>query len=304
MKAVGSLLVSGNGQFTKTGRMAGVMDCMKVFRAVILGVAAVLVLLPLVYTVTNACMGSSELLYYYGSLWNGEERYITFHLIPDRWSLEGLYRVLLAVPDYLIKFWNSLGMTVLIVAGQTGLSLLAGYGFSRFRFPGRGVLFVAVVILMMMPYQVTLVSNYIVLDDMGLIGSYAAVILPGMFSSFGVFLMKQVMDEIPDEVLEAAKLDGAGIWRTLLYIAAPVCRGGIISLILLCFIDNWNMVEQPLVFLREERMYPLSVFLARSLAQTGSAGFACGVLALVPVMLLYMNFKDELVNGIAASRLK
>ncbi len=283
---------------------AGESKNMKVLRAAILAAAAVLVLLPLVYTVSNAFMGNSELLHYYGSLWSGERRYMNFHLIPDRWSLEGLYRVFLADANYLTKFWNSLGMTAAIVTGQVLLSLTAGYGFSRFRFPGRNVLFVAVIILMMMPYQVTLVSNYIVLDHMGLLGSYAAMILPGIFSSFGVFLIKQTVDEIPAETLEAAKLDGAGVFRTLIYIVAPICRGGIVSLILLNFVDNWNMVEQPIVFLKEERMYPLSVFLARSLSDTKSAGFACGLLALAPVMLLYMNFKEELMNGIAVSSLK
>lgn len=277
---------------------------MKALRRLILAAAAVLVLLPLAYTVTNAFMGADEIAHYYGGLWNGEERYVTFHLFPDRWSLQGLYAALLSTPDYLAKFWNSVGMASLIVAGQIAVSVLAGYGFSRFRFPGRYPLFVLVIIIMMMPYQVTLVSNYIILDRMGLVGSYASVMLPAAFSSFGVFLMKQTVDEIPREVLEAARLDGAGQWRTIFHIVVPLCRGGVLSLLLLSFIDNWNMVEQPQVFLREERMYPLSVFLAQSLSGAGAAGFACGVLALAPVMLLYMNFKDELVNGIAASSIK
>lgn len=278
---------------------------MKLVKSVILILMTVLVLLPLVYTVTNAFMGRNELSYYYGSLWEYDnQRYITFHLFPERWSLQGIYEVLLATPEYLLKFWNSLGMTALIVAGQVVTAVLAGYGFSRFRFPGRYALFTAVVIIMMMPYQVTLVSNYIILDRLHLVGSYAAVILPGIFSAFGVFLMKQTMDEIPDEVLEAAKLDGAGQWKVIFHIVIPVSRGGIISLVLLAFIDNWNMVEQPQVFLRDTQMYPLSVFLAQSVSGTGTAGFACGVLALLPVILLYMNFQDELVNGIAASRIK
>lgn len=281
------------------------MKVKKLGKSIILIITTVLILLPLVYTVTNAFMGGSELSYYYGSLWEYDnQRYITFHLLPERWSLEGMYQVLLATPEYLIKFWNSFGMTALIVAGQAAVAVLAGYGFSRFRFPGRYPLFVAVVIIMMMPYQVTLVSNYIILDRLHLIGSYAAVILPGIFSAFGVFLMKQTMDEIPDEILEAAKLDGAGQWKTMFHIVLPVSRGGIISLVLLAFIDNWNMVEQPQVFLRDTQMYPLSIFLAQSMTGTGTAGFACGALALLPVMLLYMNFRDELVNGIAASRIK
>lgn len=203
-----------------------------------------------------------------------------------------------------MKFWNSLGITSAIAAGQVFVSCLAGYGFSRFRFPGRYPLFVLVVILMMMPYQVTLVSNYIILDRLNLIGGYAAVILPGIFSSFGVFLMKQVMDEIPQEVLEAARLDGAGQIRTLLSVAVPVSKGGIASLLLLNFVDNWNMVEQPVVFLKEKSMYPLSIFLADSLSGSGTEIFACGVLALLPVLLLFAYFRDELAGGIAASSFK
>ncbi|MDE7311889.1 MAG: carbohydrate ABC transporter permease [Eubacterium sp.] len=275
------------------------------FKTILFTAMTVLFLLPVVYTAANAFMDANELSYYYGSLWGyGQKQYMAFHLFPDRWSLQSLYEVLLATPEYLLKFWNSLGMTVLIVAGQTVVSVLAGYGFSRFRFPGRGPLFAAVVMIMMMPYQVTLVSNYIILDRMHLVGSYAAVVLPGIFSSFGVFLMKQAIDEIPDEILEAAKLDGAGQWNTLLRIVLPVSRSGMISLVLLAFIDHWNMVEQPQVFLRDTQMYPLSIFLAQSLSHTGTAGFACGVLAMLPVMLLYMNFKEALVKGIALSRIK
>lgn len=277
----------------------------KIIKNMIFAVVSLLILLPLVYTASNAFMDGNELSYYYGSLWDfSSRRYITFHLFPDRWSLQSLYEVLFATPEYLMKFWNSLGMTILIVAEQTVVSVLAGYGFSRFRFPGRNLMFAAVVIIMMMPYQVTLVSNYIILDRLQLIGSYAAVILPGIFSAFGVFLMKQTMDEIPDEVLEAARLDGAGQWKTVFHIVLPMSRSGIISLVLLAFIDNWNMVEQPQVFLRDTQMYPLSVFLAQSVSDTGTVGFACGILALLPVMLLYMNFREELVSGIAASGVK
>ena len=277
---------------------------MKILKNGILVLLSILVVLPFLFTVLNAFMGSEEFYEYYGWLNRDEAVYLAFHLFPDKWSFEAFVTVLLSAPDYLMKFWNSLGITTAIAGGQIFVSCLAGDGFSKFRFPGRYPLFVLVILLMMMPYQVTLVSNYIMLDRLGLIGSYGAVILPGIFSSFGVFLMKQVMDGISKEVLEAARLDGAGQLRVLLSVALPISKGGIASLLVLNFIDNWNMVEQPLVFLKDSSMYPLSIFLADSIQESGMEIFACGVLAMLPVLLLFAYFRDELISGISASELK
>ena len=113
-----------------------------------------------------------------------------FGLWPQQWSLHGWFEVLIRRPHYLVKFWNSLFLSVAIVAGQTLVSSLAGYAFSKFRFPGREALFFIVIIVMMMPYQVTLVSNYFVIRALGLMGSWAALIIPSVFSPFGVFLLR------------------------------------------------------------------------------------------------------------------
>lgn len=268
----------------------------------LLALLSVLVLFPVIYTVCSAFMSNREILYYYGSLVTeeaGEGRWLPFHLIPDAFSLDAFYQILLRRPDYLVKFWNSLFLTGVIVLGQLALSCLAGYGFSKRRFPASQVLFVLIVILMLMPYQVTLVSNYIVLNAAGLIGSYLSVILPGIFAPFGVFWMRQVMDGIPDELLEAAALDGAGQIRILCQVAVPAAKGGLVSLIILSFVDNWNMVEQPLVFLKDRTKYPLSIFLSQINAQTLGAAFASGLLAMLPVALLFAFFQEELAEGIS-----
>lgn len=277
---------------------------MKKLKYVWLILTALLVMIPLVFTVLNAFMGSKEFFCYYGGMYTGEPVYMTFHLFPDEWSLEAFRRILIETPNYLMKFWNSVGITGAIVAGQILVSVFAGYGFSKFQFWGKNVLFVLVIILMMMPYQVTLVSNYIILDKMGLIGTYAAVILPGIFSPFGTFLMRQVIDGIPKEFVEAARLDGAGHFKVLREIIVPIAKGGIVSLLMLNFIDNWNMVEQPLVFLREAQKYPLSIFLAESVSGSRMEIFACGVLAMLPPVLLFANFQDELISGIELSGIK
>lgn len=275
-----------------------------VVRKVVLLVCTGIILLPVAYTIMNVFMSTDEIMRYYSGIWKENGTYAVFHIFPDHWSLESLYEVLLASPDYLRKFWNSIGFAGAVVIGQLVISILAGYGFSKFCFPGRNVLFVLVVIIMMMPYQVTLVSNYIMLDQMGLTGSYAAVILPGIFSSFGVFLMKQIIDGIPQEIFEAARLDGAGQIHVLAEIVLPLAKGGMAALLILSFVDNWNMVEQPLVFLKDERMYPLSVFLSQSFSSSGGVIFACGLLAMLPVMLLYLYFQEELIEGISVSGIR
>lgn len=271
----------------------------KASRLMILSLFALFVLLPIIYTITNSFMGADEISKYYSN-----DKQMMVHLIPDKFSLNAYYQMLFRRPDYLIKFWNSLGLTSIIVLGQVVISTLAGYSFAKFKFPGRDTIFFILIILMMMPYQVTLVSNYIVLDKMHLIGSYWAIILPAIFSPFGVFLMRQVIVTMPDELIEAAKLDGANQFRLLFRIVVPRNKGGIVALIILSFIDNWNMVEQPLVFLDNKYKYPLSIFLSQINQSEPGLAFACGVLAMVPVALLFVFFEKELIEGIGFSNLK
>lgn len=274
----------------------------KILRHVVLLIFSILVLFPIVYTIMNSFMSTSEINYYYNQI-NSNDVKTTIHIIPDYFSFDGYYQMLFRRPDYLIKFWNSILLTCSIVAGQVFVSCLGGYAFSKFEFKFRDAIFFILIILMMMPYQVTLVSNYIVLDKMNLIGSYWAVILPGIFSPFGVFLMRQVISTMPNELLEAGKLDGAGQIKLLFHIVIPKNRSGIISLVILCFIDNWNMVEQPLVFLKDSTQYPLSIFLTQT-SRNMSLSFACGILAMLPVALLFIFYEQELVEGISFSNLK
>lgn len=251
-----------------------------------LSIMAFFALGPMLYTFVNAFSGGSS----YG-------------LFPTDWSIQGWKEVFWNRPHYLVKFWNSLGLAAAIVLGQVLLSCLAGYGFSKFRFRGKEALFFLVILLMMMPYQVTLVSNYLMLDKLRLVGSRWALILPAVFSPFGVFLLRQVFDTCPNDILEAAKLDGAGNLRILFGILVPRCRGGVISLGILSFIDAWNMVEQPIIYLRSEYDYPLSVFLTRMRGQNIGVLCTCGVLAALPVVLLYLYYDRELTEGVTLTQL-
>ncbi len=264
---------------------------------------ALVALMPLLFTLVNSFLGAGEVQKYYGDLTTGNGPN-PFHLIPEQATLSGWYEMMLRRPDYLVKFWNSLLLCAVIVAGQVVIGTLGGYAFAKFRFPGRDVLFFLIIVLMMLPYQVTLVPNYIVLDALGLLGGYPAIILPGVFSALSIFLMRQVIAGVPDASLEAAQLDGAGSFRILWQIVFPSSVSGVASLVILSIIDNWNMIEQPLVFLKDSTMYPMSVFLTQIGSAAPALGFACSVLSMLPTLLIFLFFEDELVTGISYSALK
>lgn len=256
-------------------------------KLLLLSLLAAVAVGPMLYTFVNSFSGSAS----YG-------------LFPAEWSLQGWKEVFWNRPHYLAKFWNSLGISAAIVVGQVLLSCLAGYGFSKFRFRGKEPLFFLLILMMMMPYQVTLVSNYLMLDKLGLVGSQWSLILPAAFSPFGVFLLRQVFDTCPNEILEAARLDGAGNLRILFRILVPRCRAGVISLGILSFIDAWNMVEQPIAFLKEAEQYPVSVALAYTPPSETSVQLVCCILVVLPALFLFTFFNRELVEGIVLAEVK
>ena len=265
----------------------------------------VLVLFPAIYTVCNSFMSPAEIEKYYGAVINQKENAeAVFHIIPNVFSLEGYYMVFLRSTDYLMKFWYSLFLCMVISAGQILVSALGGFTFAKYPIPfKKGILFLLMV-LMMMPIQVTLVPNYIILDELKLLDSWLALILPMTFLPFGTVFMTQIFKRIPDEILDAAKLDGAGTFQILFRIVMPIGKGGIISVFLLSFVDSWNMVEQPMTFLRDTLRYPLSVFLASVNEVNFALSFVCGVLAALPMLLLFFFFHEELTQGIELSGVK
>ena len=262
----------------------------------ILAAVAFLCVFPLIYVTANTFMPASEINRYYSALGGSEG--VSFHLIPDQLSMEGYLDVFFRQPEYMVKFWNSMFITVSILLGQITVSTLAGYAFAKLRFPFRDGLFFIYIVFMMLPYLVTLVPNELVIRNLGLLDTHAAIILPAIFSPFGVFIMRQVIAAIPNELLEASHLDGAGYVRTFFHIILPQSKAGIAALVVLSFIDSWNIMEQALIFLNDAGKYPLSVFLTFVNTQKIDVLFVCSVLAIVPVMLLFFFFEEEFTAGI------
>lgn len=269
---------------------------------VIFLVFGALVMFPAAYTLCGSFMSPDEISHYYAAAMGRNRNAETaFHLIPDVFSLEGYYMVFLRSTEYLMKFWRSLFLCLAISAGQILVSVLGGFALAKYPVPFRKGMYFLLMALMMMPVQVTLVPNYIILDELKLLDTWLALILPMAFLPFGTVFMTQIFQGIPDEILDAAKLDGAGTLQILLRIITPIGKGGIVSVFLLSFVDAWNMVEQPITFLNDILRYPLSVFLASVNQVNFELSFVCGVLAALPILLLFFFFHEELARGIELS---
>jgi len=216
-----------------------------------------------------------------------------------RLTLTGYYQVFLATPQYLIRFWKSIALSLCIAAGQTAFAALAGFGFAKYDFTGKKALFFGLTLLMILPIQVTLIPDYMVLNQLGLLGSYAALVLPALFVPLGTYLMARTFRAVPDDILEAARLDGCKTGTMLLRVACPIARNGLWCTFLLSFLDGWNMVEQPMAYLTSFTDYPLSVALASMPAESHTLQLVCCVLSAIPPLLLFALLNQELAEGIA-----
>lgn len=272
-------------------------------------VLALLVLMPLIVTVTNSFMGNSEIKESYGAFTGDtaedkKEKFRSVKLVPDNIVLEQYYEVLIGKSKFLRMFWNSVFLALPIVIFQTIISSAAAFVFAKIKFRGRDVLFFIYIIIMMMPFQVTLVPNYLVLDKLGILYTYQSIILPGIFGAFGVFLLRQFMISIPNEYIEAAMVDGCSLVQIFLKIILPQSKGGIASLAILSFIDNWNMVEQPLIFLKDVNKYPLSIYLSVINNSELGIAFAASVIYMIPALLIFLYGQNYLIEGISHSTIK
>ena len=227
------------------------------------------------------------------------------------WSFLSLYptgghfvRLLFRTPEFFTVFWNSMKIVTLILLGQLLIAVPSAWAFAAFRFRGRSVLFTLYIMLMLLPFQVTMLPSYLVLQRLHLMNTQGAVILPAIFSTFPVFLIYRGFAGIPKELLEAAKIDGAGEWTIFRKIGIPLGSGQILSALVLGFLDYWNMMEQPLAFLQDKTLWPLSMYLPEINIRMAGRALAASVITLIPAVFVFVIGQDYLEQGIAASGIK
>jgi len=282
---------------------------------IIASIVAVFSLMPIVLTILNSFMSTKEIVTNYSAVFSSlssntsdTKTYLAteahLKLIPDMASFEQYATVLFKSPTYLVKFWNSVALVVPIVVFQMAVGSFAANSFARYRRKRREVLFFSYIILMLMPFQVTLVPNYLIAQQLGILNTPQAIILPGIFSTFSVFLLSKYMRQIPSSYIEAAKLDGAGEWHIFTRISMPMCKSALYAMGILLFIDYWNMVEQPLVLLTDPEKQPLSVFLAEINSGEVGIAFAASFIFMIPPLLIFLNGEQYLIEGISRSGIK
>lgn len=283
----------------------------KVALTLVMGIIAAIMLFPIVITFTNSLMTEGEIEHNYkliGKMINSaageKDGFVNLKLVPDWLSIHQYAEVLVHKPMFLQMFWNSVWIVTPIIVGQVLVASLAAYAFAKLRFWGRDKLFVVYLMTMIMPFQVTLVPNYLIVEKLGLMNTTSAIILPGIFSAFGVFMLRQFMLHIPNSYIEAAKMDGAGHLRIFYKIIVPLIQPGIAALIVLLFVDNWNMVEQPLIFLEDSFKQPLSLYLSRVSEGARGIAFAASVLYMAPMVLLFLYAESYFIEGIQLSGIK
>lgn len=260
-----------------------------------------LVCFPIWFAVTGAFSSQWELEQALGPALSGGEGMATWSFLPQAPTLRAMVEVLLDSPGFFTMFWNSALISLGILLGQLLISVPAAWALAKLPMKGKRHILTSFVLLMLMPFQVLMFPQYLVLKDLKLLDTLWAVILPAVFSTFPVFLLHRFFLAIPQELLEAARLDGAGEVGIFCRIALPLGMPGILAGGILSFLDSWNLIEQPMTYLERKSLWPLALFLPSIGIEDIAMGFAAALIMLIPALLLFIFCQDDLRQGIALS---
>ena len=248
----------------------------------ILILAAGLCLAPVLFLLVGTFMGNHEIYTCIAPALGKGDGLAIWHLLPQYPTLQNVVELLFDSPEYFQMFWNSIFYTGAILAGQ----MLFG------------------ILVMMMPFQVTMLSQYLVLNRLGMLDRPQAVVLPGIFATFSVFIMYRFFRGIPENVMEAARMDGAGEFQIFLRIGIPLGSPGILSALVFSFLDCFSMLEQPMTFLKTKSLWPLSLFLPEITSQNAGFSLCASLVTILPAMFVFLAGQDYLEQGIAMAGAK
>lgn len=270
----------------------------------LLVVLSLITVLPLWFVITGSFIGPGEFVENFSAVLNNTSGYISWPLLPRYPTLRSYVEILLDTPRFFVVFWNSCRQVIPSLLGQLIIGVPAAWSFAKFDFKGKKAVFTLYIILMIMPFQVTMVSTYLVLDKLHLLDSHFSIILPAVFSTFPVFIMVKFFKAIPKSLFEAASIDGAGEWRIFWNIGIPIGRGGIISAMLLGFLELWNAIEQPLNYIKTASRWPLTLYLPNISSEKAGISLVGSVIMLLPGLLLFLYGQKYLEQGIMVSGIK
>jgi len=278
---------------------------------IFLVIIGTIILFPLIVTIAGSFMNEQAVLLNYSSnvttfdLADGiTERFKKIMLIPDPVTLSQYAGVLIDQPAFITLLFNSLKITLPVTAGAFFFGIMTAYGFTIWKYKHKEKIFLVFIVVMLMPLQAVLVPNYIIASIFAIQRSYLAIILPGIFSPFGVFLARQSMKAMPEAYFESAKIDGANNFKALIYIVIPQLKSVIAAICMLTFIEYWNVVEQAIIFIDNFTQEPLSVYLSRLAEGRTALIFAASCIYMfLPIWFLLAGQRD-LEKGIELSGVK
>jgi len=226
------------------------------------------------------------------------------HLLPEQWRIENYGRLFAQIP-MATYFWNSLFVAAITTVGHVLICAMAGYAFSRLKFPGKNAIFLVFLITLMVPPQVNIVPLFFVMKLFGWLDSYWALIVPGLFGAFGVFLMRQWFNGLPKELEDAAVLDGCHIGHQFWHIALPLARPAIAALAIFVFVNTWNSFMWPLIVTNSPELMTLPVGIATLKSSYRDVTdwtilMAASTISIFPVMIVFVMGQKQFIAGLMA----
>ena len=258
-------------------------DMKKWLLGVPLVLIAVFIWMPLWMLISGTFMGGAELSENLAPVLEGRGGTAVWPVIARYPTLAAYVELLLDTPQFFTVFWNSCRQVFPIILGHVLLGAPAAWAFAKFHFRGKKILYTLYIVLMLMPFQVTMVSSYLVLNKLGLIDTVWAVILPGAASTLPVFIMTRFFMDIPEAVMEAAAVDGASS---------------------LGFLEYWNAIEAPQAFLKNQALWPLSLYMSNITADNAGVSLIASLITLMPPLLIFLSGQKYLEQGIISSGMK
>ena len=262
---------------------------------VVLTIGVIAMIIPFVWMILGSFKTTTEIRQY------------PTEFIPRDPTLDN-YTELFVRLDFTTFFLNSFIVAVFVTIGNIVFSSMIGYALAKLEFRGKKLLFALVLGTLMIPGVVTFVPLFVLTANLGLVNSYPGLILPFLITPLGVFLMRQFMLSLPDDIIEAARIDGASEWRIFLRVIMPLCGPAVATLTILTFLGSWNNFLWPLVVATTEDMYTLPVALALYSVTQNAAQYglmmAGAVVVVVPVLILFVFLQRYFVQGIALTGIK
>lgn len=273
-------------------------------KVIILMMITLLMIIPLIMIITGSFMGESEVIKSISPIMDNKDAMVSWPVIPQYPTLKPYIELLLDSPIFFKMFWNTCFQVFISIALQLIVAVPAGWSFAQYKFRGKNILFLIYIMLMILPFQVTMVSSYLIFDKLHLMDTHFSIIIYNVFSTLPVFILSKFFKGIPKSLIESARIDGASEFEVFKKIALPLGFPGILSVIVLDFLEYWNNIELPMTFLKNKALWPLSLYLPGISTDNLGVSLAASVIMLLPALLIFLWGQKYLEEGIIASGMK